>query len=105
MASIKDFYKRKLLSAKDLGTKTITGIITSAYPETSTGKDADGSTKIIIELTDGDVRIQLNKGNALELAKQLGDDYEQWPGKKVKITTVDTQYAGNKCKGLSVRKA
>lgn len=104
MASIRDFYKRKLLSAKEMK-KPIVGVITEVYPEASTGKDADGKTKIIIELDDGEQRIQLNKGNALSLAKELGDDYETWVGKKVKVTTIDTQFNNAPCKGLKVSKA
>jgi hypothetical protein len=104
MASIRDFYKRKLLAAKDMKGKSVVGKITSVYPETPTGKDADGKTKIVIELDDGEHRIQLNKTNALDLAKQLGDDYEQWEGKKVKVTTIKTQFAGTPCDGLKVVK-
>ena len=105
MASVKDFYKRKLLAAKDLGSKAIVGVISDVYPETQKGKDADGSTKLIVEIDDGNTRIQLNKTNALQLAKELGDDFDSWKGIKVKVTTIDTVYNGNKCKGLAVHKA
>lgn len=105
MASVRDFYKRKLLAAKDPVKWPIVGVITSVTPETATGKDSDGTTKLVIELGDGDHRIQLNKSNALILSKELGDDFETWVGKKIKVSQVDTAFNGQKCKGLAVHKA
>lgn len=105
MASVKDFYKRKLLAAKDLKGKTIVGKITAVNPETATGKDSDGSTKLVIELDDGEQRIQLNKTNALALSKELGDDFDTWIGKKVKVSAIDTMFNNSPVKGLAVHKA
>lgn len=105
MASVRDFYKRKLLAAKDMTNKVIKGTITMAYPETPSGKDSDGKPKLVIELDDGEHRIQLNKTNALELGRQLGDDFDEWIGKKVVISTINTTFNGAPAKGLKIVKA
>lgn len=104
MSSVRDFYKRKLLAAKDLKPKQqIVGIISAAYPEDSEEKGIK-VTKLIVELSDGDVRVSLNKGNALSLAKELGDDFDAWIGKKVRVFTIDTEFNKAPCKGLKVEK-
>lgn len=105
MASVKDFYKRKLLAAKDLKGKSITGKIIQVTPETTTGKDSDGTTKLVVELDTDDIRVQLNKTNALILCKELGEDYETWVGKKVKVSVIRTQFNNSPCDGLAVHKA
>lgn len=102
MASVRDFYKVKLLAAKDLNGKPVTGIITQVYPDVNKGKDSDGSTKLVVELGEGEHRIQLNKTNALSLGKLLGDDYDTWIGRKVKVSVIDTSFSGKPCKGLKI---
>ena len=102
MASVKDFYKKKLLAAKDISKGMVKGTITDVYQETPKGKDADGSTKLVIELDDGEHRIQLNKTNALSLAKLMGDDTDSWIGKKVKVSTQPTTFSGQATIGLKI---
>lgn len=102
MASVKDFYKRKLLAAKDVGSKTIRGTITDVYPETPTGKDSDGKPKLVIELDDGESRIQLNKTNAIQLAKESGDDFDEWKGKKITVKTAPATMNGAACLTLVI---
>lgn len=105
MASVKDFYKRKLLAAKDIANgKSIVGKITAVTPETNP-KKPDELPKLVIELDDGAIRVQLNKTNALSLSAQLGDDFDQWIGKKVKVGTINTTFNNTPCKGLNVTKA
>lgn len=105
MASVKDFYKRKLLAAKDQVKWPLVGVIESVTPETAAGKDSDGSTKLVIEFGVDGHRVQLNKTNALSLSAELGDDYETWVGKKIKVTVGDTTFNGQKCKGIVTHKA
>ena len=105
MASVRDFYKRKLLAAKDLKpNQAIIGVISAAYPEESKG-DHGVVTKLVIELNDGSYRIQLNKGNAESLGDALGDDYDTWIGRKVKVTAINTKFKDQPCKGLLVEKS
>lgn len=105
MASVKDFYKKKLLAAKDLGNKPIIGKITMVTPETKQNAKGVEITQLVIELDDGDYRIQLNKTNALSLGKELGDDFDTWLNKKVKITKIRTTFNNSPCDGLAVHKA
>ena len=102
MPSFRDLYKKPLLSAKNLGKKTLTGVITTIYPETI--KDPKGKTedKLVLELDDDTTRIALNKGNAVALASAFGDDYTEWQGKKVKVLTQKTHFMGEQVDGLLV---
>lgn len=102
MPSIKDFYKIKLLAAKEMAGKVINGEITDVYPETPTGADSDGKPKLVVELNNGDVRVQLNKTNAIILQKGFGDDTNSWIGKTLYITTHKTTMNGKACDGLLV---
>ena len=102
MPSFKDIYRTPLLSAKTLGKKTITGPIESVNVEPVKGQSGETQTKIVIEMCGGDIRIALNKGNAINLGKVLGEDYEKWVGKRVKVTTHPTQFMGQPVDGLLV---
>ncbi len=105
MASVKDFYKPKLLAAKDMKKgQVIAGTISSVTPETPKGKPND-DPKLTVEINDGQVRVSLNKTNALALAKELGDDFDEWIGKKIKITQVPTSFNQTPCMGLAIHKA
>lgn len=100
MASVREFYKRKLLAAKDLGKNKVTGTITAVYPETQKGKDSDGSTKLVVELDEGETRFQMNKTNAIALAKELGDETDDWIGRRLQIGTGPTSFNGKPTIGL-----
>jgi len=102
MADFRDIYKTPLLSAKNLGKKVITATISLVYPETIQGSDGKSQDKLIIEIDDGETRIALNKGNAVQLAAKFGRDYNEWQGKKVKVAVKKTQFMGKTCDGLDV---
>lgn len=100
MPSFKDIYRTPLLSAQRLGKEKIQGPIESIAIETVKGTKGEEQTKLVVEMSNGDVRIALNKGNAQLLAKKWGDDYEKWVGKVVKVATHKTQYMGKEVDGL-----
>lgn len=102
MASFRDIYKKPLLSAKLLGKRIINAKIQECYPETMTDPKGSSKDTLVIELDDGETRISLNKGNAVELAKAFGDDYTEWVGRRVKVATHKTEYMGKPCDGLQV---
>jgi hypothetical protein len=102
MASYKDFYQTPLMSAKNLPKAGITGTVETINPEQQKGKDGQGGTKLVIEINGGDVRIALNKTNAVIMAKAYGEDFQQWVGKKIKITTHKTSYMGAATDGLLI---
>ena len=102
MADYIDIYKTPLLSAKNLGKKVITSTITMCYPETITGSDKESKDRLIIEVEDGEVRVSLNKSNAVALATAFGRDYNDWVGRKVKIVTKKVDFKGSKVDGLDV---
>jgi len=103
MSSARQYYKIALLSAKVLGKRTITSTINAAYPETVVGSDKTAKDRIIIEIEDGETRIALNKNNANALIEAYGDDYDEWNGKKVRVTTKPETYMGQPTMGLNVQ--
>ncbi len=102
MPDIRDIYRTPLLSAKTLAKNTITSEISAVYVETNKGDNGQPKDQVIIELEEGEVRIALNKGNALQLAEKFGRDYTEWQGKKVKVTTKPTTFMGKPTMGLQV---
>lgn len=102
MPSFKEMYKPALLSAKNLGKKTITTTIEAIYPEFITGNTGTSTERLVIEWDEGMQRLALNKTNGNILCKAFGDDYGEWVGKRIKISTVKTQYMGQTVDGLLV---
>lgn len=100
MPSFKEMYKPALLSAKTLAKKTLTLTIEDIKPETIKSNSGADKESLIIEADDGAIRISLNKTNGNILAKAWGDDYAEWVGKKVKVTTQKTQFMGTPCDGI-----
>ena len=102
MADITDIYRTPLLSAKTLGKAVLTCTIEACYPETVTGEDKQSKDRLIIEMNDGDTRVSLNKTNAMLLAAAFGKDYDNWVGKKIKISTQKVDMRGTKVDGLLI---
>ena len=102
MAKIREIYRTPLMSAETLGKRIITSTISLCYVETSKSSDGNAKDKVIIEIEDGDVRISLNKTNALQLAAAFGDETDEWLGKKVRVGTKPTSFNGKACAGLDV---
>jgi hypothetical protein len=102
MASFRDIYKKPLLSAKALGKKVINAKIVEIYPETMQDAKKGSKDVLIIELDDGETRISLNKGNASNLAREFGDDYTEWIGRRVKVSIQKTAFMDKACDGLLV---
>ena len=105
MADFRDIYKTPFLSAKTLGKKVMTVVISAVYPETVGSGDKEARDKLIIEYDDGDGRIALNKTNAVALAAAYGRDYNEWLGKKVTVKVGKTSYMGSPCDGVFVTPA
>lgn len=105
MASVKSFYKRKLLAAKDIAGKPFTAKITSVEPETQKADNGNEVTELVLEVDDGKHRIKLNKTNALFLAEKLGDDFDEWVGKKITVATKQTTFNNKPCLGLDIKPA
>lgn len=103
MADYRDIYKTPFLSAKNLGNKPITSTISAVYPETINSKDNGQQDKLVIELDEGEVRIALNKSNAVQLGMAFGRDYNDWIGKVVIVTKKKTTFMGKPVDGLDVQ--
>jgi hypothetical protein len=105
---IRDIYRVGLLSAETLVKQKppyIIGVITKAYLETFTDDNKKPHDKCVIELDEGETRIQLNFGNAKTLMKQIGYETDEWIGVKVKVSTKKVSYKNKTVDGLHVEKA
>lgn len=103
MADFRDIYKTPLLSAKTLGKKSMVSTIFLVYPETITGTDGKSQDRLVIEIDEGETRIALNKGNAVNLGAVFGRDWNEWQGKKVRVSTKKVEYMGKPTDGLDVQ--
>ena len=102
MSSAKDLYRTGVMSAERWGSKKATLRIEMCEPDTIKTRAGIESTKLVLEFEGGDLRIALNKTNAMTLIKAFGDDYNEWVGKKVIITTAPVEFNGERTRGLVV---
>src|SRR5262249_40019095 len=66
------------------------------------GQGAEAKTKPVLYLEDEKPMV-LNASNLEALSDAFGDDTDTWPGHKVKIRGVKTQYQGKAVDGLRVQ--
>ncbi len=93
-------FPSKYFAVEDLDGKTIKVRISSL----DQGQMRDGTTKFILSFADREKGLVLNKTNGKVLAKAFGKDSAGWVGQEVELYTVDTEYCGEPCKGLRLRK-
>jgi len=92
----------KTLTAKALGRRKLTGKITSVTLEVLRARDGTESERLCIYVEDERKAIPLNVGNCENMEKAYGDDYDNWEGKPVVVSTHKTQFAGKEVDGLLV---
>ena len=108
MGDVRDIYRIPTLTAKALAKRkpnTFVATIEAVYPETFTGEGGKQVDKLVIDCEEGETRIALNKGNAMELAKVFGRDFDDWVGRKIKVSIQKTQFKGESVDGLLVKPA
>jgi hypothetical protein len=102
MASYKNFYGPKTLSAKQLGNKKIKGKILDVTPVTMRGADKIVHTRLCLTVQGETKRIPLNATNAETLGTKYGEDFAKWKGKTVTIQVHKTQFEDQDVDGLLV---
>jgi hypothetical protein len=93
----------RMLKAADVGQKPVKGTIVEVGVHTMKSKNGHTEEKVYIVVDKLPKAIGLNRTNGDYLAKEFGDDFDKWAGKKVEVYTEDTLYQGSPCKGIRVR--
>ena len=98
MTNINEIYQSKYLSYSDLQGKE--PIVTVTQVEVA--KMDDGEVKLCIYVNNRPKGIILNKTNAKSIAALYGDESGAWIGKRVKLVTVWTEYAGKPVQAIRI---
>lgn len=61
-----------------------------------------GDTVPVLEFLELDQKLTLNKTRVKKLVEVLGDDTDEWVGKKISIYRIDVQYQGKTMPGIAV---
>jgi hypothetical protein len=99
VSEIKASQRRYLQTATVKG-QPIVATISNLEMET-VGQGADAKTKPVLYLEDEKPMV-LNASNLETLSDAFGDDTDAWPGHRIKVRCVRTQFQGNAVDGLRV---
>ncbi len=102
MPSFRKYVGGKTLTAKALGKRKIVGKILNVSPEVLKNRDGQETERLCILVEDERKLIPLNVGNAERLGEHWGEDYEDWIGRPVIVTTHKTKFAGKDVDGILV---
>lgn len=61
-----------------------------------------GDTVPVLEFLELDQKLTLNKTRVKKLVEMLGDDTDEWIGKKISIYRIDVQFQGKSMPGIAV---
>ena len=100
MTSFDQMFPSKYLSASDLDGEPMRVTISGLEP----AQMRDGTTKYVLSFDGQKKGLILNVTNGKTLAKGFGKDSGLWLGKEVELYAIDTEYSGEPCKGLRLRK-
>jgi hypothetical protein len=95
----KDLFPSKFLQSADVKAKQIVATISHMAQE-MVGQGQDQKKKPVLHL-EGHKPMVLNRTNCETLEEAFGDS-DDWPGHKIKIYCVKTQYAGKTVDGLRI---
>jgi hypothetical protein len=103
---IGELYKGKFLRAADIDElmdeNTQTAVVTiDRVVEEEIGQDQQ--IKAVCYFKGIDPGLVLNKTNASTLIKLLGDETDEWTGKKIGLFTTEVDYAGQQVLAIRVR--
>lgn len=91
---LSEAFPSNFLKADDLGGRNVTVEIEDASFE-EIGQGRDKESKIILKFVGKEKKLVCNKTNANTIAKVVGsDDTDDWPGKKIILTTREVDFQG-----------
>ena len=100
MARISESFAGKWLKPEDVG-KSLRTVI-SDVTEEEIGQGEDKKTKLVIWLNDTEKGLVLNKTNGNALAEILGDETDDWAGKKIVLRVEKVNFQGKSVPGIRV---
>jgi hypothetical protein len=92
--------QRRYLQAATVKAQPIVATISNLEMET-VGQGAEAKTKPVLYL-ENEKPMVLNASNLETLSDAFGDDTDAWPGHKIKVRCVKTQFQGKTVDGLRV---
>jgi hypothetical protein len=92
--------QRRYLQTATVKAQPIVATISSLEMET-VGQGTEAKTKPVLYL-EGEKPMVLNASNLETLSDAFGDDTDNWPGHKIRVRCVKTQYQGKAVDGLRV---
>jgi hypothetical protein len=92
--------QRRYLQTATVKAQPIVATISNLEMET-VGQGAEAKTKPVLYL-ENEKPIVLNASNLETLSDAFGDDTDAWPGHKIKVRCVKTQFQGKTVDGLRV---
>lgn len=100
MPSWREVYGPRVFKADEIGTEGFRAEIIECRPYAYKKDNGVAEEKLVLAL-DGKVKgITLNVTNAERLAEAFGDDYADWVGEWVDVSTERTKYQGKPCLGI-----
>ena len=97
LMKISQRFEDRYLRAEDLSDPIVVTI--NSVDEVTIGDDE----RIIIEFSDCEKLLPLNKTNALNLAEMLGDDTDDWSGKRIEVYKEKVMFQGKRVPAVRVR--
>ena len=103
MARISESFSGRWMNANDIGApgKTLRTTITDVTEE-EVGQGNDKKNKLVVWLKDSEKGLVLNKTNGNDLAEILGDETDDWTGKKIVLKVERVEFQGKKQPGLRI---
>lgn len=98
----KQMFPSKWLAATDFGDEDVVVTIKALEFET-VGQKGDEEDKPVLYFREFKKGLVLNKTNCKTIAKLLGDETDDWEGKKITLFTVEVEYQGQQTLGIRVR--
>lgn len=100
---LSDMYPSRFLKAEDFEEgKTFILTVKDVQIETL-GQGAKQETKPVMYFRDTEKVLALNKTNAITIGKHLGDDTDEWIGKKIAFTTTEVEMKGEIVRAIRVK--
>jgi hypothetical protein len=97
--NIMEAFPAKFLTAEQIGDATPVVIVEKVEMD----ETPEGELRPAVYFVGKKSALMLNKTNARTLAEFLGDDTDGWPGQRVQLFTIATEFQGKAVRGLRVR--
>jgi hypothetical protein len=95
--NIRNRFTNNYLRAEDITDPLVLTI--SDVTEVTIGDD----DRVVLDFSDHEKLLPLNKTNALSLADSLGDDTDDWVGKKIEVYRDKVMFQGKRTNAVRVR--